>query len=146
MDSNHNYHWGATSEIIQSIIRRRDNSPETQKLVDRRTEIVKPGTMRIKRDSHGGEHWTPRRPDANGRKRSRRNRFTTNRPKQKEKTNREHGSDKQRNRKLKHTENGFRQRNNHLDQPDRHTIPGNRYTERSVTNRYKLSNTYKSIR
>ena len=50
------------------IINNRDNSPETQKLVDRRIEIVKPGTMRVKRDNQGGEHWIPRRPDANGRK------------------------------------------------------------------------------
>ena len=67
MDRNQNYHWGATPEIM-NIIRKRDNSPESQKLVERRTEIVKPGIMRIKRDSHGGEHWTPRRPDANGRR------------------------------------------------------------------------------
>ena len=66
MDRNQ-YHWGATPEIME-IIRRRNNSPETQKLVDRRAEIVKPGTMRVKRDSHGGEHWIPRRPDANGRR------------------------------------------------------------------------------
>ena len=51
-----------------NIIRRRDNSPETQRLVERRIEIVKPGAMRIKRDNNGGEHWTPRRPDANGRR------------------------------------------------------------------------------
>ena len=66
MDKN-NYHWGATSEIMQ-IIRKRDNSPDTKKLVERRIEIVKPGTMRIKRDNNGNEHWTPRRPDANGRR------------------------------------------------------------------------------
>ena len=24
--------------------------------------------MRVKRNSHGGEHWTPRKPDANGRR------------------------------------------------------------------------------
>ena len=67
MDRNQQYHWGATPEIME-IIRRRNNSPETQKLVDRRAEIVKPGTMRVKRDNHGGEHWIPRRPDANGRR------------------------------------------------------------------------------
>ena len=67
MDRNLNYHWGATPEIMK-IINNRDNSPETQKLVDRRIEIVKPGSMRVKRDNQGGEHWVPRRPDANGRK------------------------------------------------------------------------------
>ena len=67
MDANNNYHWAATTEIMK-IIKRRDNSPETKKLVERRIQIVKPGTMRIKRDNHGGEHWTPRRPDANGRR------------------------------------------------------------------------------
>ena len=67
MDRNMQYHWGATSDIMR-IINNRDNSPETQKLVDRRIEIVKPGSMRVKRDNQGGEHWVPRRPDANGRK------------------------------------------------------------------------------
>ena len=67
MDRNNNNHWGATPEIME-IIQRRDNSPNTRKLVERRIEIVKPGAMRIKRDNHGGEHWTPRRPDANSRR------------------------------------------------------------------------------
>ena len=67
MDRNMHYNWGATPEIMR-IINNRDNSPETQKLVDRRIEIVKPGSMRVKRDNQGAEHWVPRRPDANGRK------------------------------------------------------------------------------
>ena len=67
MNNRNNYHWGATNEIME-IIRNREQSPETQKLVRRRTEIVKPGALRIKRDSQGNEHWIPRRPDANGRR------------------------------------------------------------------------------
>ena len=57
------YHWGADDEIMK-IINRRDNSPETQELVERRIELTRPGHMR--------HHWhkklereilLPRRPD-----------------------------------------------------------------------------------
>ena len=57
------YHWGADDEIMK-IINGRNNSPETQELVERRTEPTKPGHMR--------HHWhkklereilLPRRPD-----------------------------------------------------------------------------------
>ena len=57
------YHWGADDEIMK-IINRRDNSPETQELVERRIELIRPGHMR--------HHWhkklereilLPRRPD-----------------------------------------------------------------------------------
>ena len=91
MDANNNYHWGATPEIMK-IIRRKDNSPETKKLVERRIEIVKPGTMRIKRDSHGGEHWTPRRPDANGRREVVEIDLPANGPKQEKTGYRQYGS------------------------------------------------------
>ena len=57
------YHWGADDEIMK-IINRKDNSPETQELVERRIELTRPGHMR--------HHWhkklereilLPRRPD-----------------------------------------------------------------------------------
>ena len=57
------YHWGADDENMK-IINRRDNSPETQELVERRIELTRPGHMR--------HHWhkklereilLPRRPD-----------------------------------------------------------------------------------
>ena len=57
------YHWGADDEIMK-IINRRDNSPETQELVERRIELTRSGHMR--------HHWhkklereilLPRRPD-----------------------------------------------------------------------------------
>ena len=57
------YHWGADDEIMK-IINRRDNSPETKELVERRIALTRPGLMR--------HHWhkklereilLPRRPD-----------------------------------------------------------------------------------
>ena len=39
------YHWGADEEIMK-IINRRDNSPETKELIERRIELTKPGHMR----------------------------------------------------------------------------------------------------
>ena len=39
------FHWGATTEIME-IITRREKSPETKKLVERRLEIARPGMMR----------------------------------------------------------------------------------------------------
>ena len=43
-DGLHRFHWGADDQIT-SIIRARDNSPETANLVDRRTNLVHPGLM-----------------------------------------------------------------------------------------------------
>ena len=43
------FHWGAAAEIME-IIRRRRKSPETLRLVERRLEISRPGTMRRKFD------------------------------------------------------------------------------------------------
>ena len=42
------YHWGADDEIMK-IINRRDNSPETKELVEKRIELTRPGHMR--------HHW-----------------------------------------------------------------------------------------
>ena len=38
------FHWGATTEIME-IIRRRKKRPETKRLVERRLEIARPGMM-----------------------------------------------------------------------------------------------------
>ena len=47
-------HWGATCEIM-GIIRRRNNSPETRRLIDQRNELSRPGTLRRSYD-----HYTQR--------------------------------------------------------------------------------------
>ena len=39
------YHWGADDEIM-NIINKREKSPETTKLVRRRTELARAGAMR----------------------------------------------------------------------------------------------------
>ena len=39
------YHWEATREVME-IIRRRNKSHETRRLVERRETLAKPGTMR----------------------------------------------------------------------------------------------------
>ena len=41
------FHWGATTESMEKI-RRKGESPETLRLVERRLEISRPGTMRRK--------------------------------------------------------------------------------------------------
>ena len=45
------YHWGATREIME-IIRRRNKTPETRRLVERREALPKPRTMRRRYDTH----------------------------------------------------------------------------------------------
>ena len=45
MDCENFYHWGATHEIME-IIHRRNNSPETRRLIDQRNELSRPGTLR----------------------------------------------------------------------------------------------------
>ena len=47
-DSQLKYHWGADDEIMK-ITNRRDNSPETKELVERRIELTKPGHKRHQR-------------------------------------------------------------------------------------------------
>ena len=55
-------HWGATAEIME-IIRRRRKSPETLRLVERRLEISRPGTIRRKFDMNAERQiWVPSRP------------------------------------------------------------------------------------
>ena len=54
------YHWGATREI-EEIIRRRNKSPETGRLVERRE--ARPGTMRRRYDPESKRMiFTPSRP------------------------------------------------------------------------------------
>ena len=43
MDREDFYHWGATREIMD-IIRRRNNSPETRRLIEQRNTLSRPGT------------------------------------------------------------------------------------------------------
>ena len=49
LDRENFYHWGATRERID-IIRRRNNSPETRRLVERRNALYRPGTLRRRYD------------------------------------------------------------------------------------------------
>ena len=61
------FHWGATTEIME-IIRRGRKSPETLRLVERRLEISRPGTMRRKFDmSAQRQIWVPSRPNKRSR-------------------------------------------------------------------------------
>ena len=49
MDRENFLHWGATREIMD-IIRRRNNSPETSRLVEQRSTLSRPGTLRRRYD------------------------------------------------------------------------------------------------
>ena len=54
MDRENFNHWGATREIME-IIRRRNDSPETRRLVEQRNGLSRPGTLRRRYD-----HYTQR--------------------------------------------------------------------------------------
>ena len=61
------FHYGATTEITE-IIRRRRKSPETLRLVERRLEISRPGTMRRKFNMNAQRQiWVPSRPNKRSR-------------------------------------------------------------------------------
>ena len=61
------FHWGATPEIME-IIRKRRKSPETLRLVERRLEISRLGTMRGKFDMNAQRQiWVPSRPNKRSR-------------------------------------------------------------------------------
>ena len=63
MERDNFYHWVATREIMD-IIRRRNKSPETRRLVELRNALSKPGTRRRRNDPH--TQWTifaPSRPN-----------------------------------------------------------------------------------
>ena len=49
MDRDNFHHWGATREIMD-IIRRRKNSPETSRLVEQKSTLSRPGTLRRRYD------------------------------------------------------------------------------------------------
>ena len=49
MDRDNFHHWGDTREIME-IIRRRNNSPETSRLVEQRSTLLRPGTLRRRYD------------------------------------------------------------------------------------------------
>ena len=61
------YHWGATREIMD-IIRKRNKSPGTRRLVERREALAKPGTMRRQYDAQSQRMiFTPSRPNKRSR-------------------------------------------------------------------------------
>ena len=67
MDRDNFYHWGATREIME-IIRRRNKSPETRRLVDLRNNLSKPGTLRRRYDPHTQRTiFAPTRPNKRSR-------------------------------------------------------------------------------
>ena len=64
------YHWGATREIME-IIKGRNKSPETRRLVERREALAKPGTMRRRYDTQSQRMiFTPSRPNKRSREES----------------------------------------------------------------------------
>ena len=67
MDRENFYHWGATRKIME-IIRRRNNSPETRRLVDQRIALSRPGTLRRRYDHQSQRTiFAPSRPNKKSR-------------------------------------------------------------------------------
>ena len=67
MDRENFYHWGSTREIMD-IIRRRNNSPETRRLVDKRIALSKPGNLRRRYDHQSQRTiFAPSRPNKRSR-------------------------------------------------------------------------------
>ena len=61
------YHWGATREIME-IIRKRNKSPETRRLVELRNNLSRPGTLRRRYDPHTQRTiFAPTRPNKRSR-------------------------------------------------------------------------------
>ena len=61
------YHWDATREIME-IIRRRNNSPETRRLVEQRNQLSRPGTLRRRYDQYTQRTvFAPSRPNKRSR-------------------------------------------------------------------------------
>ena len=57
------FHWGATAENME-IIRRRRKSSETPRLVERRLELSRTGTMHRSFDMNAQRQtWVPSRPN-----------------------------------------------------------------------------------
>ena len=53
------FHWGATTEIME-IIQRREKSPKTRRLAERRLEIARPGMIRRRYDQTHKEQFRSR--------------------------------------------------------------------------------------
>ena len=67
MDRDNFYHWGATREIME-IIRKRNKSPETRRLVELRNNLSRPGTLRRRYDPHTQRTvFAPTRPNKRSR-------------------------------------------------------------------------------
>ena len=67
MDRENFYQWGATREIMD-IIRRRNNSPETRRLVEQRNALSRPGTLRRRYDTQTQRTiFAPSRPNKRSR-------------------------------------------------------------------------------
>ena len=66
-DQKNLYHRGGTREIME-IIRRRNNSPETRRLVEQRNALARPGTLR-RRYAHQSQtnFFAPSRPNKRSR-------------------------------------------------------------------------------
>ena len=63
MDRENFYHWGATREIMD-IIRRRNTSSVTRRLVEQRIALSRPGTLRRRYDHQSqGTIFAPSRPN-----------------------------------------------------------------------------------
>ena len=67
MDCENFYHWGATREFME-IIRRRNNSLETRRLVEQRNQLSRPGTLRRRYDQYTQRTvFAPSRPNKKSR-------------------------------------------------------------------------------
>ena len=67
MDRENFYHWGATREIID-IIQRRNNSPETRRLVEQRNALSRPSKLRRRYDNQTQRTvFAPSRPNKRSR-------------------------------------------------------------------------------
>ena len=67
LDCENFYHWGATRKMMD-VIRRRNNSPESRRLVEQRNALSRPGTMRRRYDHQTQRTvFTPSRPNKRSR-------------------------------------------------------------------------------
>ena len=51
------YHWGATREVME-VIRRRNNSPKTRRLVEQKKALSRLGTLRRRYDNQSQERYS----------------------------------------------------------------------------------------
>ena len=67
LDRDNFYHWGATREIMD-IIRKKNKSPETRRLVELKNALSKPRTLRRRYDPHTQRTiFAPTRPNKRSR-------------------------------------------------------------------------------